>query len=109
MEQLELATQILKNRILSTHQQNGVQIVDKTTTYIDSDVEIGKNVVIFPNTTILGNCAIEDFVSLGPNCTIKNSKIKKQSTLSHCYVENSEIKEKTTVKPFSSVINGVKK
>ena len=109
MEQLELATQLFKNRILSTHQQNGVQIVDKTTTYIDSDVEIGKNVVIFPNTTILGNCAIEDFVSLGPNCTIKNSKIKKQSTLSHCYVENSEIKEKTTIKPFSSVINGVKK
>ena len=109
MEQLELATNILKNRILTSLQQNGVQIVDKATTYVDGDAEIGKNVVIYPNTTILGPCVISDHVVLGPNCTIKNSKIGKQNTLTHCYIENSEIKEKTAVKPFSSIINGVKK
>lgn len=109
MEQLEIATQILKNRILAFHQQNGVQIVDKASTYIDADAEIGKNVIINPNTMILGHSVIEDCVQLGPNCTIKDSKIKKNNTLSHCYIENSEIKEKTNIKPFSSVINGVKK
>ena len=109
MEQLEMATQILKNRILAHHQQNGVQIVDKISTYIDGDAEIGKNVIIYPNTTILGNCEIGDFVSLGPNCTIKNSKIQKNNNLSHCYIENSDIKENTAIKPFSSIINGVKK
>lgn len=109
MEKLEYATQILKNRILAFHQQNGVQIVDKNSTYIDGDAEIGKNVIIYPNTTISGASIIEDGVQLGPNCTIVDSKIKKNNKLFNCYIENSEIKEKTTIKPFSSVINGVKK
>ena len=109
MEKLEYATQVLKTRIIAFHQQNGVQIVDKNSTYIDNDANIGKNVIIYPNTIISGNSTIEDGVHLGPNCTIINSTVKKKNSLANCFIENSEIKEKTTVKPFSSIINGVKK
>ncbi len=109
MEQLEIATQILQNRILSFHQQNGVLIASKQSTHIDAGVLIGKNVVINPNTFILGNSIIEDGCIIGPNATIINSKIQSKTTLNHAYVENSEISKKMQIMPFSSIINGVKK
>ena len=109
MEQLEIATKILQNRILSFHQQNGVLIVDKQSTHIDSTSVIGKNVVIEPNTFILGNSIIEDGCTIGPNATIINSKIQNGTTISHAYVENSEISKKMKIMPFTSIINGVKK
>ncbi|MBR1925472.1 MAG: hypothetical protein IJ837_01290 [Clostridia bacterium] len=109
MNQLELANQILKNKIISSHQQKGVLIVDKNSTYIESDVKIGKNVIIYPNNAIMGESEIGDNVVIEPFCTIKSSKIHKNSVLKNCYIENSEIKEKSNIKPFSYILNGVKK
>ena len=109
MTELEKANQILKNRIILFHQQNGVQILDKNSCFIDFDVKIGKDVIIYPSTTICGDTTIDDNVCVGPNVTIVSSLIHKNNNLKNCYIENSEIKEKTTLKPFSSVINGVKK
>lgn len=109
MSQLEIAGQILKNRIINYHQQNGVQILDKNTTFIDADVEIGKNVIIYPNNMILGESVIEDNAIIGPFCTIKQSKIGANSKISNCYLENSEVKKNTNLSPFTTILNGVKK
>ena len=36
------------------HMRNGVTIIDPDTTYIDVDVEIGQDTVIYPNVIIQG-------------------------------------------------------
>ena len=109
MAQLELANQILKNKIISNHQQKGVLIIDKNSTYIEADVQIGKNVIIYPNNSLIGTTSIGDNVIIEPCCTIKSSVIEKNNILKNSYIENSEIKENTKIKPFSYILNGVKK
>ena len=50
--QLELVTQILKLRINTELMEKGVTIEDMNSTYIYDDVEIGRDTVIHPNTSI---------------------------------------------------------
>ena len=69
--QLELMTEILKNRINAEHMKNGVTIEDSTTTYIYDDVKIGMDTVIHPNTTICSGVVIGENCEIGPNAYIR--------------------------------------
>lgn len=70
-KQLELVTEVLKNRINSEHMENGVTIEDSNNTYIYDDVIIGKDTVIHPNTTIKSYVEIGEDCEIGPNSYIR--------------------------------------
>ena len=63
-KQLAVAEDILRTRKNDELMANGVTIVDPKTTYIDTDVVIGQDTVIKPNTFIEGKTKI------GNNCVI---------------------------------------
>ena len=69
--QLEILTRILRMRINSEHMRNGVTIEDINTTYIYDDVEIGRDTVIHPNTTIKSDVRIGANCEIGPNAYIR--------------------------------------
>ena len=69
--QLEILTRILRMRINSEHMRNGVTIEDINTTYIYDDVEIGRDTVIHPNTTIKSDVRIGAHCEIGPNAYIR--------------------------------------
>ena len=69
--QLEILTRILRMRINAEHMKNGVTIEDSNTTYIYDDVEIGKDTVIHPNTTIKSGVIIGEDCEIGPNSYIR--------------------------------------
>ena len=69
--QLEILTRILRMRINSEHMRNGVTIEDINTTYIYDDVEIGRDTVIHPNTTIKSDVEIGANCEIGPNAYIR--------------------------------------
>ena len=50
--------------------ENGVTIIDPNTTYIESDVEIGKDTIIYPGNVLEGNTVIEEDCILYPNSRI---------------------------------------
>ncbi|MHC4945853.1 MAG: bifunctional UDP-N-acetylglucosamine diphosphorylase/glucosamine-1-phosphate N-acetyltransferase GlmU [Planctomycetota bacterium] len=56
----------VQQRILASHMDNGVAIVDPDTTCIDFDVEIGKGTRILPFTVIQGKVTIGEDCSIGP-------------------------------------------
>ena len=61
---LAQAEGIVRKRILDEHMRKGVTIVDPLTTYIDGDVKIGNDTVIYPCSVINSN------VHIGRNCKI---------------------------------------
>ena len=61
---LSRATHIIRQRIADSHLQNGVTIVDPSTTFIDHGVTIGRDTTIHPCTVI------ESGVSIGKRCSI---------------------------------------
>lgn len=61
---LVAATNFLRWRVLQRHLDNGVTIVDPSTTYIEEDVQIGQDAVILPF------CVIEHDVVIGRHCEV---------------------------------------
>jgi bifunctional UDP-N-acetylglucosamine pyrophosphorylase/glucosamine-1-phosphate N-acetyltransferase len=80
---------------------NGVTLVDPDTIYIDPDVVIGQDTIVWPNTYLQGKTTIGESCVLGPNTIVR------QATLGdNCYVEQAVIEyvtlgEGTYVRPFS--------
>lgn len=78
-EELSQAGAIVRKRILKKFMAEGVTIVDPETTYIDCNVKIGRDTVIFPCTMIEGdvqigkNCLIGPFCHLRPGARIGNT------------------------------------
>ncbi len=87
-----------------------VNIIDKKSTYIDSNVVIGENVTIYPNNYILGNTIIGDNCTIMPFNIVTDSKIGNNVKLTFSQIENSEVKDNVTIGPFAhlrpnSIIN----
>lgn len=99
--------QILKERILEHHLKNKVIIHDKSTTYIECDVEISPYVEIFPNNSLRGNTSICENVILYENNIIVNSQIEKNNTLICSYLENIKLAENSNLRPFSALKEGL--
>ncbi len=102
-EDLALAAEILRYRILRKWMLEGVTIVDPKTTYIDADVEIGQD------TTIRPFVVIENNVRIGKNCTVgpftrlrPGTKLKDHVEIGNfAEVSRSELGEHSLMKHFS--------
>ncbi|MFL0247993.1 bifunctional UDP-N-acetylglucosamine diphosphorylase/glucosamine-1-phosphate N-acetyltransferase GlmU [Candidatus Clostridium stratigraminis] len=101
--ELAEAETILRNRINKKHMENGVTIIDPNTTYIGSDVEIGRDTIIYPGNVLEGNTAIKESCILYPNSRISDSKIEAGVTIQSSVIIESQIGEGTTVGPFAYI------
>ena len=63
---LAIARQLMQERILIEHLQNGVMILDPATTWIDHDVRIGADTKILPCTIVGTGCTIGSHCEVGP-------------------------------------------
>ena len=90
-EELAEAVKTMFERTNLYHMKNGVTIIDPQSTYIGTDVFIGKDTVIFPGTQIKGKSII------GENSIIECS-----------YIENSTIEPNSNIPAFSKIIDSNK-
>ncbi len=76
-------------------------IKDKRSTFIDKNVKIGNNVVIYENNRIEGNCQIGDNVIIYPNCYLKDTIIMDNSVVTSSHSENATIGKNCSIGPFA--------
>ena len=107
---LSEAANMLRNRIIRKHQDNGVNIIDPLTTWISPETEIeadtviypscyiegknkiGKNCKIGPFAHLRGNVILEDFVKIGNFVEVKNTTVKSHTNACHLtYLGDSEV------------------
>jgi len=81
--------------------KNNVVLKDKKSIYIDDDVVIGDNVIIYPNNILEKGSVIEDNVTLLPGNFITGSKIGKGSKIHGSVVEKSVVGQCCIVGPFA--------
>ena len=101
--QLAQAEAIVRQRIREKWMLNGVTMVHPPTTFIDHDVSLGSDTIIFPNTFILGRSVIGEDCLIGPNSTIVNSIIGNGCKIVGSVVEGSRIEDGVDVGPFSHI------
>lgn len=75
-------------------------LVDKKSAFIDTRAKIGKNVIIYENCRIEGECEIGDNITIFPNCFLSNSIIGRGSKIYSAIIENSKIGACSSVGPY---------
>jgi len=101
--QLADAAAILRNRILKNIMLSGVTVIDPASTYIDADVSIGMDSVIYPGTILEGNVEIGECCTIGPNTRIANTKIGNNVEILNSVVLDSSVGEGTHIGPFAYI------
>ena len=69
------ANATMRDRILDRLMEQGVTLLDRNI-YVEGQVTVGKDTIIYPNSYLTGNTVIGEDVTVGPNCVIHNSILK---------------------------------
>ncbi len=91
---LARASQGMRRKIAERHMLEGVTLVDPEATYIDREVKIGRDSVIYPNCHLLGRTSLGIGCLVEPGCKIANTQagnrvtIKASSVISECRIED---------------------
>lgn len=99
--QLEEARGIIQDRINLFHMENGVTLINPSSIYIENDVVIGRDTVIYPQNLITGNTKIGENCIIHSENKILNSIIKDDVVIKSSFIEDSFIDEKTTIGPYA--------
>lgn len=80
---------------------HGVTLIDPNATYIDADVTIGQDTVIWPNTFLQGKTRIGADCVIGPNAIVRNARVGNGCRIEQAVVEQATLSEGTIVEPCS--------
>ena len=101
--QLAYAARVIRKRVNKKLMLSGVSIEDPDTTYISPDVEIEKDTIILPNTTILGKCKIGEANWIGPNTTLVNVSMGNDNKIHYSVLQNVKLGNGEEVGPFANI------
>ena len=76
----ELAT-IQRQRVLDRLMVEGVTVIDPTATYVDVDVEVGEDSVLYPGTFLEGAVRVGERCVIFPGSRIRNSTLDDEVTV----------------------------
>lgn len=87
--------------------RDGVTVVDPENTYIDEDVEVGRDTVIEPGVSLLGMTRVGNGCVLRPHSTIADSVIGDRVTVRpNCVITGCEIGSDVILGPFAHLRDG---
>ena len=99
--ELSRAEDIMRKRINETHMVNGVTIIDTNSTYIEADVQIGNDTIVYPGAMLRGNTIIGSNCIIGMNSNITNSKIGDYTEIENSTIIDSIVGENTNIGPYA--------
>ena len=95
--QLSYAAKVWRKKSNHNLMLSGVSMEDPDSTYISPNVKIGKDTVIYPNTTITGNCVIGEGNEIGPNTVLENVKMGNNNKVRCRYLANQKLSNNKVV------------
>lgn len=99
--QLAEVEAIMRRRIAKKHMENGVTIINPDHTYIENNVTIGPDTIIYPGATLTGNTIIGENVIIGENSRIENSNIANGVEVKSSTIVNSIVDKNTKIGPYA--------
>lgn len=100
--ELSAATRYIFKSYAKHLQNQGVMVMDPTSTFIEDTVEVGAATVIYPNTHIRGYSKVGSFCLVEPNTYIIDSEIADSVQIkAGSYIEESKIEQKAAVGPYA--------
>lgn len=97
---LAQAEKILRRRKNLELMESGVTLMDPESTFIDMDVSVGRDTVIYPFTWLEGKTSVGEGCNLGPSSRFTDVNIGNGVTAHFVYAHECEIKDGVTMGPF---------
>lgn len=98
----------LNRRIVATHQRAGVTVVDPASTWIDVDVQIGRDTIIAPGTQLLGATCVGAGCRVGPDSTLTDVEVGDGATVVRTHGSQAVIGDGAEVGPFTYLRPGTR-
>lgn len=99
-------TRVLQARIVETHMLNGVTFIEPNSAYVEADVSIGADTVIWPGCVLQGATQIGSHATIGPNSQIVDSLIGDGCRVTYSVVEAARMDAHSEVGPFGHLRKG---
>jgi len=99
--ELALARRTMNARLCAQHMRDGVTIIDPDTVYLEPELRIGRDTVIYPNTTIGRLSRIGEGSVIGPNARLSNAKIGDRTEVRESVVVDSVAGNDVCIGPFA--------
>jgi bifunctional UDP-N-acetylglucosamine pyrophosphorylase/glucosamine-1-phosphate N-acetyltransferase len=101
-QELAVVDRLMRRRKCEELMTDGVTIVDPDSTFIDPDVQIGADSIIYPSVQIYGQTVIGEDVTIRSFNRMTNMKIGARTTvLEGCVLDDSTVGEDVSLGPFS--------
>ncbi|WML29484.1 bifunctional UDP-N-acetylglucosamine diphosphorylase/glucosamine-1-phosphate N-acetyltransferase GlmU [Neobacillus sp. OS1-32] len=97
------AERIMRSRINEQHMRNGVTIINPANTYIEADVTIGQDTVIYPGTMLKGKTLIGEDCQIGPYSEIESCQIGDHTVVRQSAAFCSSIGSRVNIGPFAHI------
>lgn len=97
---------ILRWRINQTWMLAGVSMIDPHTIYIEPDVVIGQDSVIWPNTYLHGSTRIGDACAIGPNSILRDTQVGNRCRVLVSVTEKAILEDDVDIGPFAHLRKG---
>jgi bifunctional UDP-N-acetylglucosamine pyrophosphorylase/glucosamine-1-phosphate N-acetyltransferase len=92
-------------RLCAQHMRDGVTIVNPEVTYLEPELTIGRDTVIYPNTAISRLSAIGESCVIGPNARLSNARIGDNVTIRESVVVDSTVGNDVSIGPYAHLRN----
>jgi len=104
--QLAQAEATMRRRILDQLMEQGVTITDPNTTFVDADVQVGRDTVVHPFSVITGETTVGEDCVIGPFAQVRDSIIGDGCRVERAHLEQATLASNVTIGPFSRLRPG---
>lgn len=99
--QLAAASRVMQRRINERHMLAGVTMTDPDLVWIGPDVTLGRDVVLEPMTTLLGDTTVAEGAIVGPDTSVVDGTIGAGATVERSTVRGAHVGAGAVVGPYS--------
>jgi bifunctional UDP-N-acetylglucosamine pyrophosphorylase/glucosamine-1-phosphate N-acetyltransferase len=107
-DQLAAAEQTLRRRINQQWMRRGVTMWDPESTYVDSDVDLHRDVSLLPGTVLKGHCVVGEGSQVGPNAFLVDTTVGANAMVGTVEAVSAYIGDDAVVGSFSVLEPGTK-
>ena len=100
------ATGLMRKRINERWMLEGVTMIDPEAVYIEPEVTIGKDTVLWPGTYLHGKTQIGEACDIGPNAIIQDTQIGNRCTVLASVMEKAVLEDDVEIGPFGHLRKG---
>lgn len=98
-EQLSFSESLMRSRINKRHMSQGVTIINPENTYIQEDINIGRDTIIYPGAFLEGATIIGEDCIIRGNTRIVDSVINDRVVIESSVIEESVVESSTSIGP----------